>query len=73
MMNETEQKLADLRNRIAQLRARIGQSTDDTSAQRIFVPEEETLQRQSVDERGSASRPSQADDLKARLLGKKKQ
>lgn len=72
-MNETEQKLADLRNRIAQLRARIGQSTDDTSAQRIFVPEEETLQRQSVDERGSASRPSQADDLKARLLGKKKQ
>lgn len=73
MMNETEKRIAELRNRIAQLRARIGQSTDDTSAQRVFAPEEETLQRQSVDERGSASRPSQADDLKAKLLGKKKQ
>ena len=68
---DIEARVRDLRRRIAQLRARIGQSTDDTSAQRVFAPEEEPLQRQSVDERGSASRPSQADDLKAKLLGKK--
>jgi len=72
MTNDREQKLQELKNRIAQLRARIEQPVNVPSVQGVHLSEETKNIEQNVDTTGSLSRISQADDFKAKLLGLKK-
>ena len=73
MTNDREQAIKELRDRIARLRERIGQSTDVSPVQGIQIPEEENTISKNMDSAASAGRTSEADDFKARLLSKRKQ
>lgn len=73
MTNDREQAIKELRDRIARLRERIGQSTDVSPVPRIQIPEEEKTISKNMDSAASTSRTSEADDFKARLLSKRKQ
>jgi cell division septum initiation protein DivIVA len=72
MTDNRAQAIKDLRDRIARLRERIGQSTDIASVQSIQIPEEEKTISKNMDSAASTSRTSEADDFKARLLSKRK-
>lgn len=73
MTNDREQTLRNLKSRIEELRARIERPTDVPPISRVHLSEKTEDAIQSVDTTGSSSRPSEANDLKAKLLGLKKQ
>lgn len=71
MTDNRAQAIKDLRDRIARLRERIGQSTDIASVQSIQISEEEKTGSKNTDSAASTGRISEADDLKARLIKRK--
>lgn len=73
MTNDREQTLRNLKSRIEELRARIERPADVPPISRVHLSEKTEDAIQSVDTTGSSSRPSEANDLKAKLLGIKKQ
>ena len=71
MTNDREQAIKELRDRIARLRERIGQSTDVSPVPGIQIPEEEKTISKNIDSAASTGRTNEADDLKARLIKRK--